>query len=250
MRFAVLNSFFFGLVALDFLVFWEHPWFYILLFTLGVFYLCVFVYGVFTISSDFFTKTYCEGDSDKIYLSYDDGPDPIHTPVLLDILEKENIRATFFVIGKKAEKHPELLQSMREKGHLIANHTYSHPPMFQFYSKKKVAQELMKAQAIIQHENDQRRFFRPPIGIVNPEISKVCKQLGFKIIGWNLRSFDTRNKSIEQHWKRVKNRLDKGKTVILLHDNRGVSVELTQKIIAYGNEKGMVFERVDALVPK
>lgn len=249
MKYKVLNSFILGIIALNFLLFWGKPSFFWIALMIVLFYSIVFISGIFNLSSNFFIPAYCNGDPNKIYLSYDDGPDEKRTPQLLELLEKEGIRAGFFVIGEKAKSQPELIKTMREKGHLIANHSYTHHRFFQFLSREKVMEELIKTEAIITHpQTDQRKFFRPPVGIMNPKMSRACKILKFNVIGWNLRTLDTRYSDIELLWKRTKLKLNQGKTVVLMHDNRSISLELTKRIIEYAKEKGMIFERIDEII--
>ena len=87
-----------------------------------------FVWASADVGSNVYLKTLCKADrEDKVVsLTFDDGPDKIITPLVLDILKEYDIKATFFLIGKKAEKHPYLVKQIVEEGHIIANHTYSH----------------------------------------------------------------------------------------------------------------------------
>jgi peptidoglycan/xylan/chitin deacetylase (PgdA/CDA1 family) len=77
-----------------------------------------------------------------VALTFDDGPDPVDTPRLLDLLREKNVKATFFVVGQRAERHPEIVRRAWEEGHLIANHTWSHPPLFCFLLPRRLRAEI------------------------------------------------------------------------------------------------------------
>jgi peptidoglycan/xylan/chitin deacetylase (PgdA/CDA1 family) len=101
-------------------------------------YLAATAYGSFKIQANYFLKSINKGQRKSIALTFDDGPDPDTTPIILEILKQKNVKATFFVIGKKAEKYPELLRQIDEEGHIVANHSYSHHNLIAFFSTEKL----------------------------------------------------------------------------------------------------------------
>lgn len=249
MKFKTLNSFTLLILATLFLFFWKQPGFWISLSLLAAVYLTILSFGVLNLSLSFFAPAITHGANDTIYLTYDDGPHPLITPKLLAILDAQAIHASFFVIGKQAEVNKSLLTQVAQKGHFIGNHSYSHAPFFQFWSTKKVHDDLEKCRAIVAEvQHPARKAFRPPIGIMNPNIARAALNHRYPIIGWNNRSLDTKTPDIGRLWKRVKTNLEKGNTLILMHDNREVSLELTQHIIHWGKEKGMKFASVETLL--
>ena len=84
-----------------------------------------------------------------VALTFDDGPDPIHTPRILDILEENNIKATFFLIGSNIETYPELVKRIYDEGHIIGNHTFSHTPSYTLWSSKRIYEDIRKTNDII-----------------------------------------------------------------------------------------------------
>jgi len=168
----------------------------------------------------FFGEFICHGTSDKhqVALTFDDGPDPRATPALLDLLREHDVEAAFFVIGKKVDAAPELANQILRDGHLLENHTYEHSNATNFYSTKKLTAELTRTQQTIQkHTGTTPRFFRPPVGLSNPNTFHAAVALRLKVIGWNIRSLDRRITDPEQIVKRIERGLKPG-AIILLHD--------------------------------
>src|SRR5690606_37313344 len=93
-----------------------------------------------------------------------------------------------------------------------------------------------------------RTAFRPPIGIMNPNIAKAALLVRTAIIGWNNRTLDTTTTDVEKLWRRTKRKLEKGKTIVLLHDNRPQALQLTKRIVQWGKENGMKFDTVEHLI--
>lgn len=212
--------------------------FLILVYKFSIFYLLIpfffytsfTIWGTFSIDSQFYTHVICNFDTEnEIALTFDDGPNPETTEKILDILKYHQIKASFFCVGTQIEKYPEIFQRIVNEKHTIGNHTWSHHNFFAFLSYKKVLQEIVKTNAYIyKYTNKSTILFRPPVGILNPIIAKVCKNMNLKIIGWNLRSLDTvKSKS------KVLIRLSKVKAgdIVLLHDNRQSTPEILEEFI-------------------
>ncbi len=154
----------------------------------------------------------------QIALTFDDGPDPIVTPQILDILEKHQAKATFFCIGHLAEQHPELIKRIVRQGHQVENHSYSHNTTFAFNGSKGISEEIKRTQVILTKLTGYTpQFFRPIAGIRNPLLDPVLCKLGMRLVSWSHRSFDTRFKN--PHWmlRRLKKSVAAG-NIILLHD--------------------------------
>jgi peptidoglycan/xylan/chitin deacetylase (PgdA/CDA1 family) len=171
-----------------------------------------------------------------IILTYDDGPHPIYTHQLLDLLKKENIKAIFFLIGKNIELYPDIVFRINNEGHLIGNHTYSHSIRWTFFNKKKAIEDLTivenQIKNIIGHSN---KIFRPPFGVTNPNIAYACNILNLKSITWNLRTYDT-ILSLKKTIKIIKLKLV-GNQIVLMHDNRSNCIDITNEIINFCNDK-------------
>ena len=178
----------------------------------------VVVYGSTRISSNMFVKAQCAlNDKNKVLLTFDDGPDERQTALVLDMLKYLNIKALFFVIGKKAAQHPELLKRILAEGHTIGNHTYKHNPKYLFYTKNRIFDELQKTDNILKENGISTKYFRPPLGVTNDALAWAVRKMGYQTIGWNVRSFDTRREPRERVLARICKRLTGG-NIVLLHD--------------------------------
>lgn len=129
-----------------------------------------------------------------IYLTFDDGPTPEITNWTLDVLKQYNAKATFFCIGKNVKKHPDIFQDILNDGHTIGNHTNNHVKGWRSSTKNYLA-NIDEAQKIINSEvkNNQSQItnlFRPPYGQIRPKQGKALLQLNYKIVMWNVLTFD------------------------------------------------------------
>lgn len=208
-----------------------------------IIWLILLTIGSVNISSDFYIKAYCKGkNSEKlIALTFDDGPDAVITPKVLAILEKYHIQAAFFIIGEKAKKNSALLKLIIGKGHLAGLHSYKHGFFFDFHTKKKMEQDLLKTEDVIMCNTDKKPLlFRPPYGVTNPALANAVKNLGYYVIGWSVRSLDTTIKDAEKVSKRVIRKLHPG-AVILMHDTQNITPEALEKVITRAKEEGYRF---------
>ena len=193
-------------------------------------------WGVFDIGSQFFMPTFWRGEKGTISLTFDDGPDPEVTPRVLDVLGEEGVKASFFVIGRVAEKHPELVQRIVDEGHVVGNHTYNHDYVF---SKERAEKQVSEGQEVIEKIIGKKpAYFRPPFGVMTPEIANAVKKENCAIIGWDLRSQDGRIRTKEATIKRVKNNLKKS-TVLLFHDTNPTTPDALKEIIHLCKQNGM-----------
>ena len=161
----------------------------------------------------FNSLTWSYDSHDSVYLSFDDGPDPACTPWVLDILLKHDAKATFFCIGQNAERHPDLIKRIRNEGHTIGNHSYSHFSGWSSRTSNYIA-DVQKCDNIL-----QSKLFRPPYGRLKPsQLRKLNKQ--YKIIMWDVMSGDFDAKlSKEQCLANVTEIANRG-SIVLLHDTQ------------------------------
>jgi len=188
------------------------------------------------------SRVECDGRR-CVSLTFDDGPTMLRTPELLEILRASNVQATFFVIGKQAEQHPELLERAVAEGHLIANHTYSHPLHFCFLSPAQLRREIQKGQEAIEKICGFRpRYFRSPVGLRHPLLNLYLKRASLEYISWRIRSFDTLSKRPEAVLKRITDHVTPG-DIVLLHDNTAaaVTLEILPKLIYELRARGFEF---------
>lgn len=210
----------------------ESPiWVYIiiLLVFLGVFY-----WGIFDIRLGYFVRTICSNNSLKtkyITLSFDDGPTTL-TPLFLDLLKKYQAKAIFFCIGKNIENYPEIVLRIKEEGHLIGNHTFSHNPRNCFISTQNFVNEIQKTDNALKQLGIETHLFRPPYGITNPHIAKAIILTKKKVIGWNIRSLDTIITDEDKLYHRIINRIT-DKNIILMHDTSEKTLRVLERLLIF-----------------
>jgi peptidoglycan/xylan/chitin deacetylase (PgdA/CDA1 family) len=223
-----------------------------LLAALAAVYLCLLVMGAVKICAGFYLEVFCRGNSGEksVALTFDDGPDPEHTPQILAILAKHQVHATFFIIGEKAENQQEIVRQTITGGHSLGNHSYSHAFLFDLYGRKKMERDLLKADEVISKATGKKPvFFRPPYGVTNPTLAGVVKKLGYIAAGWSVRSLDTVLKDEEKLMERIIDRLHPG-AVILMHDDRAVTARVLEKIINKIKEEGYIFVGLEEMINK
>ena len=150
-----------------------------------------------------------------VALTFDDGPHPVYTPELLDMLKRRNAKATFFVTGECAQRHPEILDRMAQDGHAIGNHSWDHASFPMINSRNRRLQ-IKKCQSILGSYDSG--LFRPPYGHLNL-LSRLDVFLsGSKIVGWNVQVEDWLDHPVEKMFTGLKKKLKPG-AIVLLHDN-------------------------------
>lgn len=159
------------------------------------------------------------GGARRLALTFDDGPDPVYTPKLLDLLREKDVKATFFVIGKSADQHPEIVRRAWMEGHLIGNHTWSHYPLFCFLTPRRLRAEIERCSESIRRSCGSRpRFFRSPVGLRHPLLAPYLEEAGLEYVSWSIRTLDTFTKDPGILARRILNKAASG-DIILLHDH-------------------------------
>jgi peptidoglycan/xylan/chitin deacetylase (PgdA/CDA1 family) len=144
----------------------------------------------------------------ELALTFDDGPNPAWTPRLLDELARYEIKATFFLLGSRAEAEPELVRRIATAGHTIGNHSWSHPNLA-LASGDRVLMELMRTSASIEELTGAPvRFFRPPFGARRPAVLRIARHLGLRPVLWNAMTSDWSGMAAEQIVQRLSARID------------------------------------------
>lgn len=203
--------------------------------------------GVIHFPFNYFMNATHRFSSNSVLLTFDDGPNDRTTLQILDVLKENKIAAVFFVIGEKAKAHPELIQRMVNEGHVIGNHTFSHPPLFALLSQRKVTEEITQCTETVEAVTQRKpMFFRPPIGYTNPNIARAVKELNVRPIGWSLRSYDT----VIQNPLALRKRLEKSirpGMIVLLHDSLPQSSTMLPELISSLQQKGITFASPEEL---
>lgn len=150
-----------------------------------------------------------------VYLTFDDGPDPRNTPEVLALLEQYDAQATFFVMGSRSKKYPKLLAAVRDGGHAVGNHTWSHPDLTRL-SAAKVRWQFAKANAVI----GTTPCMRPPYGATDATVRKTAKSLKLREVMWTVDTVDWKQPKPKTIAKRVLRDVQDG-SIVLMHDGGG-----------------------------
>ena len=185
----------------------------------------------------------------EIALTIDDGPEPLVTRPVLDILDRYQVKATFFYIGDQAVQHPELCREIIQRGHAIENHSQRHKLYFSLLGSNGIAHEITDGQETLTSITGiQPQFFRAPAGLRNPFLEPVLSRLGLTLASWSVRAFDTKNRNAQKVQDKLIAGLRPG-AIILLHDgnaaltNTGVPiiVAVLPALLEAAREKGLHF---------
>ncbi len=211
----------------------------------------LYIRGMFSHKSDYFFKLMRGREYFKtgrgILFRFDDGPDPVYTPRILEILKAESLRAMFAVTGENAEKYPEILRQIQRENHIIGNHTYSHPYHFLLLGYKRVREEIHRTNEIIRNiTGHEPEFFCPPIGQKNFVIGRAIRSLNLKPIMWDIHTGDTWF-STKKIMKKIKKKITPH-AIILFHDgvlpwsknSRECTVEALQAAIRFLKQSGQI----------
>lgn len=180
-----------------------------------------------------------------IYLTFDDGPTPDITNWTLDLLNQYQAKATFFCIGNNIEKHPEIFKNILKNNHAVGNHTQNHVKGWRTKTKEYL-DDIHRAKESI--ELVPSTLFRPPYGQITPKQGKQLIHLGYKIIMWDVLSFDwDATISKEDCYQNVISKTKNG-SIIVFHDSVKAANHMQYtlpKILKYFSEKGYIFKAID-----
>lgn len=184
--------------------------------------------------------------SPNVALTFDDGPHPDFTPKLLDILKRHNVKATFFVVGKLAEQHPDLIRAESLAGHEVGNHTYHHAnltkiPVNEIAVEWQACQDVVKAAT-----GETMRFCRPPGGDYDKDVILAATRLGLITVLWTDDPGDYANPGEKVIKSRVLRWVGNG-AIILLHDGVQQTMDVLPQIIEMLQAKGMHFQTVSEM---
>ena len=209
----------------------------------------VIVWGSFDITLAYFVDSILNKRTKikEVALTFDDGPTEF-TPKFLDLLKENNIKATFFCIGKQIEKYPETFQRIIAEGHSIGNHTFSHSNNTGFLSSSRMVEEIEKCDdAIFKIGNIKTNLYRPPFGITNPNIAKAIKKTNKKSIGWNVRSLDTVIEDEKKIYNKITKNLKKG-SIILLHDTSEKTYNVLVELLLFLEREKYSTFTIDSII--
>ncbi|MFD0675138.1 polysaccharide deacetylase family protein [Cohnella sp. GCM10027633] len=167
----------------------------------------------------------------KVALTFDDVPDPRFTGQVLDVLKKKRVKATFFAMGTRSQKHPDLLRRIQREGHDVGNHSYSHPD-FSKLPLDKVKSQITRAETVISGIIGYRpKLVRPPYGEIMPEQLEWAKAQGYTVVNWDVDSADWRQLTADEVFRNVTKAVRPG-SVILMHAGGGEGQSLAGTVKA------------------
>lgn len=213
--------------------------FALLLFSYSVIFIC----GCSFIAWNFFLNaknTLQKKETPTIALTFDDGPQP-QTAIVLDILRAHDIKASFFVIGKNVNKHPDIARRIQAEGHTLGNHSMSHSHWANAKLTGGTIKEITDCNATIEHHTGiTPTLFRPPHGVTTQHLGWALKCTRMNCIGWSIRSFDTVSRNEHNLLHRLKKQLNDG-AIILLHDFCPITATVLPEFIVYAKKQGFKF---------
>jgi peptidoglycan-N-acetylglucosamine deacetylase len=217
---------------------------------LFIVYSLIVFYGCYYVGSNFFIKIICSATTDQkeIAISFDDGPATNYTTEILQLLKQDNIKATFFCIGNRIAGNENILKQIKEEGHIIGNHSYSHHFWFDMFSSQKMLDDLKMMDAEMEKVTGMRpKLFRPPYGVTNPNLKKAIMKGGYTPVGWSVRSLDTVIKDEKKLLNKIKSSLKPG-AVFLFHDTQKTTLNVLTDFIKEVKTRGYQIVPLDKLL--
>ena len=199
-----------------------------------------------------FDTVYLGDTSEKvIYLTFDAGYENGCTAKILDVLQKHQVKAAFFLVGNYIEKNEDLVRRMVKEGHIVGNHTMHHYDMSKLSDKASFTRELTDLEALYKTATgmDMPKFYRPPQGIYSEENLRMAKELGYKTVFWSLAYVDWNNDaqpSREQAFSKLLPRIHNG-AVVLLHSTSQTNAEILDELLTKWEEMGYRFASIEEL---
>jgi len=139
-----------------------------------------------------------KGNLKRVALTFDDGPDTFFTPQILDILKKEKVKATFFVVGQLVQKNPHVLRRIIKEGHIVGNHSWDHPNFLNISNKQIITQLENTSNLIYRITGKKPLLARPPYGNLDDRVIQIIQQSGYAIVKWSLDTLDWKGKDFEE----------------------------------------------------
>ena len=190
----------------------------------------------------------------KIYLTFDAGFENGNTPAILDALKKHQAPATFFVVGNFISENKDLIKRMETEGHIVGNHTMTHPDMSKISTKESFQKELSDVEKIYREitGKEMTKFYRPPQGIYSTQNLSMARELGYHTFFWSLAYVDwyqDQQPTHEEAFKKLTGRIHPG-AIVLLHNTSSTNAEILDELLTKWEEMGYSFGSLDQLASK
>jgi len=195
---------------------------------------------------------YAEETKEKVmYLTFDAGYENGYTAKILDVLKKHQVPAAFFLVGNYIESSPQLVKRMVKEGHVVGNHTYTHPDMSAISTKENFSNELCKMEDAYEKVTGEKmkKFYRPPQGKYSEENLKMAQQLGYKTIFWSLAYVDwyeDDQPTKEEAFDKLLPRIHPG-AIVLLHSTSRTNAEILDELLTKWKDMGYSFKSIEDL---
>ena len=201
-------------------------------------------------------NAYFIGDTTQntIYLTFDCGYENGNTPAILDALQKHQAPAAFFVVGNFLSDQPDLVKRMAAEGHIVGNHTWSHPDMSKISTQEAFSEELNRVSALYQETTSQEmvKFYRPPQGKYSTQNLQMAKDLGYQTFFWSLAYVDwyqDQQPTHDEAFEKLTGRIHPG-AIVLLHNTSSTNAEILDELLTKWEEMGYSFGSLNQLTVK
>lgn len=190
-------------------------------------------------------------DKKVLYLTFDAGYENGYTAKILDVLKKHQVTATFFLVGNYIESSPDLVKRMVKEGHIVGNHTYTHPDMSAIATKEAFADELGKLEDAYEKVTGEKmkKYYRPPQGKYSEDNLKMAQQLGYKTIFWSLAYVDwyeDDQPTKDEAFDKLLPRVHPG-AIVLLHSTSKTNSEILDELLTKWEDMGYSFKSIEEL---
>lgn len=199
-----------------------------------------------------FNSYFAEKTDEKIiYLTFDCGYENGNTPKILDALKKHNVPATFFCVGNFLKDNPDLIKRMKAEGHIVGNHTFTHPDMSKISTMDTFQAELTKVEDLYKEitGEEMTKFYRPPQGQYSEQNLEMAKSLGYQTFFWSLAYVDwyqDKQPTKEEAFSKLLKRIHPG-AVVLLHNTSSTNGEILDELLSKWEEMGYTFKPLGEL---
>ncbi|MEP7041498.1 MAG: polysaccharide deacetylase family protein [Dokdonella sp.] len=178
----------------------------------------------------------------KLYLSFDDGPDPEYTPKVLDLLAANDARASFFLVGGRAEQYPDLVRRMVSEGHMIGNHSFSHPAFEQLSLSAQLEEVAHTDRVLATFDGQAQHAFRPPCGVLPLPLVLNFAWRRRNIAYWSFDSLDYQRRPTAELAELLRQQPPRAGDVVLMHDDSAHTMELLEILLPEWRAQGFAME--------
>lgn len=184
------------------------------------------------------------GKSRQVLLTFDDGPNPNTTPIVLDVLKKRNLKAIFFLVGSNVRKYPDLVRRIHAEGHTLGNHTYYHLNL-PHYAADRITQEIRSTNDLIKQITGVKpTVFRPPYGALNQTVLDIMRREGLDVMLWSVDPGDWRNRNMNRTVDNLKHQLHLNTGgcggIVLLHDTLPSTAHALEPFLVALTQQGLL----------